>query len=100
MRPPHLHLRLLLLLQIRKVMNALDNERESRATDVLLGYETVKYFCNEGFELAQYDKATRQYQVGLGGGGAAAALPIALLVNVLCGGLTVAPAVEHRPGAT
>jgi ABC-type transport system involved in Fe-S cluster assembly fused permease/ATPase subunit len=44
-------------------MNALDNERESRATDVLLGYETVKYFCNEGFELAQYDKATRQYQV-------------------------------------
>ncbi|KAF6265156.1 hypothetical protein COO60DRAFT_1697984 [Scenedesmus sp. NREL 46B-D3] len=48
--------------KIRKVMNALDNERESRATDVLLGYETVKYFCNEGFELAQYDKATRQYQ--------------------------------------
>jgi ABC-type transport system involved in Fe-S cluster assembly fused permease/ATPase subunit len=45
-------------------MNALDNERESRATDVLLGYETVKYFCNEDFELAQYDKATRQYQVG------------------------------------
>lgn len=44
-------------------MNALDNERESRATDVLLGYETVKYFCNEDFELAQYDKATRQYQV-------------------------------------
>jgi ABC-type transport system involved in Fe-S cluster assembly fused permease/ATPase subunit len=51
------------LLQIRKVMNALDNQRESRATDVLLGYETVKYFCNEDFELAQYDKATRQYQV-------------------------------------
>uniref|UniRef100_A0A383VNR8 Uncharacterized protein n=1 Tax=Tetradesmus obliquus TaxID=3088 RepID=A0A383VNR8_TETOB len=48
--------------KIRKVMNALDNERESRATDVLLGYETVKYFCNEDFELAQYDKATRQYQ--------------------------------------
>jgi ABC-type transport system involved in Fe-S cluster assembly fused permease/ATPase subunit len=44
-------------------MNALDNERESRATDVLLCYETVKYFCNEDFELAQYDKATRQYQV-------------------------------------
>ncbi|WIA38058.1 hypothetical protein OEZ86_001427 [Tetradesmus obliquus] len=48
--------------KIRKVMNALDNERESRATDVLLGYETVKYFCNEDFELALYDKATRQYQ--------------------------------------
>lgn len=50
-------------LQIRKVMNALDNERESRATDVLLNYETVKYFCNEAFELAGYDKATRRYQV-------------------------------------
>eukprot|EP00878_Enallax_costatus_P021099 GHUV01022330.1.p1 GENE.GHUV01022330.1~~GHUV01022330.1.p1 ORF type:complete len:415 (+),score=133.81 GHUV01022330.1:1421-2665(+) len=48
--------------KIRKVMNALDNERESRATDVLLNYETVKYFCNETFELAGYDKATRQYQ--------------------------------------
>lgn len=44
-------------------MNALDNERESRATDALLNYETVKYFCNEAFELAAYDKATRQYQV-------------------------------------
>lgn len=45
-------------------MNALDNERESRATDMLLNYETVKYFCNEWFELQGYDTATRQYQVG------------------------------------
>jgi hypothetical protein len=44
-------------------MNALDNARESRATDMLLNYETVKYFCNERFELAGYDHATRQFQV-------------------------------------
>ncbi|GLC34551.1 hypothetical protein PLESTB_001249100 [Pleodorina starrii] len=47
---------------IRKRMNALDNAREGRATDMLLNYETVKYFCNEKFELAGYDNATRQYQ--------------------------------------
>lgn len=48
---------------IRKKMNALDNARESRATDMLLNYETVKYFTNEKFELAGYDHATRLYQV-------------------------------------
>ncbi|GLI64082.1 hypothetical protein VaNZ11_007251, partial [Volvox africanus] len=47
---------------IRKRMNALDNAREGRATDMLLNYETVKYFCNETFELDGYDNATRQYQ--------------------------------------
>ena len=49
---------------VRKRMNALDNERESRATDMLLNYETVKYFTSELFELQGYDRATRQYQVG------------------------------------
>jgi ABC-type transport system involved in Fe-S cluster assembly fused permease/ATPase subunit len=43
-------------------MNALDNERESRATDMLLNYETIKYFCAEGRELDGYDDATRKYQ--------------------------------------
>jgi ATP-binding cassette subfamily B (MDR/TAP) protein 6 len=43
-------------------MNALDNEREGRATDMLLNYETIKYFCAEGRELAGYDAATRSYQ--------------------------------------
>ena len=43
-------------------MNALDNERESRATDMLLNYETVKYFTAERIELAGYDAATRRYQ--------------------------------------
>jgi ABC-type transport system involved in Fe-S cluster assembly fused permease/ATPase subunit len=51
--------------QVRKVMNALDNERESRATDMLLNYETIKYFCAEGPELSGYDTATRKYQVSV-----------------------------------
>ena len=50
---------------IRKRMNALDNARESRATDMLLNFETVKYFCNEKFELDRYDGATRAYQVSV-----------------------------------
>ena len=44
-------------------MNALDNAREGRATDMLLNYETVKFFTNEQLELNVYDRALRQYQV-------------------------------------
>mmetsp|Transcript_18402 Transcript_18402/g.51583 ORF Transcript_18402/g.51583 Transcript_18402/m.51583 type:complete len:1155 (+) Transcript_18402:140-3604(+) len=47
---------------VRKRMNALDNAREARATDMLLNYETVKLFCAESLEVNQYDAATRQYQ--------------------------------------
>lgn len=52
-------------MQVRKVMNALDNERESRATDMLLNYETIKYFCAEHLELDGYDTATRKYQASV-----------------------------------
>ncbi|GAX77428.1 hypothetical protein CEUSTIGMA_g4873.t1 [Chlamydomonas eustigma] len=48
--------------KIRKLMNALDNAREGRATDMLLNYETVKFFCNEKLELDGYDSSLRQYQ--------------------------------------
>ena len=36
--------------------NARDNQSNSRAVDSLLNYETVKYFNNERFEAALYDK--------------------------------------------
>jgi ATP-binding cassette subfamily B (MDR/TAP) protein 6 len=49
--------------KVRRVMNALDTEREGRAADVLLGYEAVKLFTAEALELAAYDAATRKYQV-------------------------------------
>ncbi|KAG1666247.1 hypothetical protein FOA52_011549 [Chlamydomonas sp. UWO 241] len=48
--------------KIRKIMNTLDNAREGRATDMLLNYETVKFFCNEALELEGYDSSLRQYQ--------------------------------------
>ncbi|KAL4854966.1 ATP-binding cassette sub-family B member 6 [Chlorella vulgaris] len=48
--------------QVRKQMNKLDNERESKATDCLLNYETVKLFGNEGFELWGYAAAIDAFQ--------------------------------------
>ena len=47
---------------IRKTMNALDNQREGRAIDVLLNYETVKLFVAERRELSTYDQSIRAYQ--------------------------------------
>ena len=37
-------------------MNRLDNAKSAKATDALLGYETVKYFNNEEFERSNYEK--------------------------------------------
>lgn len=37
-------------------MNRLDNAKSAKATDALLGYETVKYFNNEDFERSNYEK--------------------------------------------
>ena len=42
-------------------MNAADNEAATRVTDSLLNYETVKYFGNEKFEVAQYDVSLAKY---------------------------------------
>lgn len=44
-------------LQVRKKMNSLDNERDSVATDMLLNYETIKYFTGEAWELKKYANA-------------------------------------------
>jgi len=40
----------------RRRMNELDSNANSRAIDALINYETVKYFGNEGYELARYDQ--------------------------------------------
>jgi ATP-binding cassette subfamily B (MDR/TAP) protein 6 len=47
---------------IRKTMNALDNQREGRAMDVLLNYDTVKLFAAEEHELKAYDRSIKAYQ--------------------------------------
>eukprot|EP00891_Asterochloris_glomerata_P000737 jgi/Astpho2/737/e_gw1.00015.6.1_t len=48
--------------QFRRDMNRLDNAKSAKATDALLGYETVKYFNNEEFERSNYEKAIVDYQ--------------------------------------
>jgi ATP-binding cassette, subfamily B, heavy metal transporter len=40
----------------RRAMNEQDSKAQTRATDALLNYETVKYFGNEHFEQARYDE--------------------------------------------
>jgi ATP-binding cassette subfamily B protein len=40
----------------RRSMNDLDSKANSKAIDALLNFETVKYFGNEAYEVARYDK--------------------------------------------
>lgn len=37
-------------------MNEMDSKSNTRAVDSLLNYETVKYFANEAYEAAEYDR--------------------------------------------
>ncbi len=41
----------------RRQANEFDSAAHTKAVDSLLNYETVKYFNNEGFESARYDKS-------------------------------------------
>lgn len=49
-------------LRIRRAMNATDNEAKNRALDSLINYETVKYFGNEGHEIARFDASMARYE--------------------------------------
>jgi ATP-binding cassette subfamily B protein len=42
--------------------NTLDSEAYGRAIDSLLNYETVKYFGNEKYEAARYDKSLAEWE--------------------------------------
>ena len=46
----------------RRAMNDLDSRANTRAVDSLLNYETVKYFNNEKFESARYDRSLERWQ--------------------------------------
>jgi ATP-binding cassette subfamily B (MDR/TAP) protein 7 len=48
--------------QFRVRMNKADNEAGNKAIDSLINYETVKYFNNEEYEVAEYDKSLKQYE--------------------------------------
>ncbi|KXJ90152.1 iron-sulfur clusters transporter atm1 [Microdochium bolleyi] len=48
--------------KFRRQANAADNRASTLAVDSLINYETVKYFNNEKFEVARYDKALQDYE--------------------------------------
>ncbi|KAI0154718.1 P-loop containing nucleoside triphosphate hydrolase protein [Xylariaceae sp. FL1272] len=48
--------------KFRRQANAADNKASSVAVDSLINYEAVKYFNNEKFEVARYDKALQDYE--------------------------------------
>jgi len=47
---------------LRRHLNRLDAQTHTRAIDALLNYETVKYFNNEAWEAARYDRDLAQWQ--------------------------------------
>ncbi|TVQ90313.1 MAG: ABC transporter ATP-binding protein/permease [Chromatiaceae bacterium] len=46
----------------RRRMNLLDSRANNQAFDSLINYETVKYFGNEGLELARYDATLSEWE--------------------------------------
>ncbi|KAF2269157.1 iron-sulfur clusters transporter atm1, mitochondrial precursor [Lojkania enalia] len=48
--------------KFRKQANAADNKAATVAVDSLINYEAVKYFNNEKYEVARYDKALQAYE--------------------------------------
>ena len=48
--------------KFRKQANAADNRGATVAVDSLINYEAVKYFNNEKFEAARYDRALKAYE--------------------------------------
>ncbi|KGO73433.1 ABC transporter, integral membrane type 1 [Penicillium italicum] len=48
--------------KFRRQANAADNLGATVAVDSLINYEAVKYFNNEKFEVARYDKALKKYE--------------------------------------
>ena len=75
---------------LRREMNELDSQANTKAIDSLLNYETVKYFGNEDFEARRYDASLQRWekvaiksQTSLGLLNAAQATIIAIGVTIM-----------------
>jgi ATP-binding cassette subfamily B protein len=49
--------------KLRRQMNEMDSQANTRAIDSLLNYETVKYFGNEVFEATRYDASLQKWEI-------------------------------------
>ena len=49
--------------KLRRQMNEMDSQANTKAVDSLLNYETVKYFGNEEFEAKRYDTSLQNWEV-------------------------------------
>lgn len=74
----------------RRTMNDLDSKANGKAVDALINYETVKYFGNEQYETARYDKNLASWeqsaiknQVSLSGLNAGQGFIIAIGVTII-----------------
>lgn len=86
-------------MEIRRELNDSDNEASSKAIDSLLNYETVKYFGNEAWEAARFDKSMARYEqaairtfysLGLLNSGQAVIFTLGLTICMLLAGNGVA----------
>ena len=48
--------------RMRRVMNEVESDAQTKSLDSLLNYETVKYFGNEAHESRRYDEALSRYE--------------------------------------
>lgn len=49
--------------KLRREMNEMDSQANTKAIDSLLNYETVKYFGNEEYEAKRYDASLQNWEV-------------------------------------
>ncbi|WP_281661893.1 ABC transporter ATP-binding protein/permease [Microvirgula aerodenitrificans] len=82
----------------RRSMNDLDSQANSKAIDALLNFETVKYFGNEKYEVARYDRNLASWEESAiknqtslnllnAGQGAIIAIGVALLMGMAANGV-------------
>lgn len=74
---------------IRREMNELDSQANTKAIDSLLNYETVKYFGNEDFETRRYDASLQSWEKAAIKSQTSLGLLNAAQATIIAGGVTI-----------